>query len=72
MDLNKFIVSQKKLALALYRLDVLELEELLSNGAYLLTRSNIINNNGRCLNIIVESLRKEGFRELCKVFICHT
>ena len=41
MDLNKFIFSQKKLALALYRLDVLALEELLSNGAYLLTRSNI-------------------------------
>ena len=68
MDLNEFIVSQKKLAHALYKVDILELEELLRNGADLLTECDIINNCRSCLNIIVKSLSKEGFKELCKVF----
>lgn len=65
MDLNEFIASQKKLAHALYKLDILVLEELLRNGADLLTECDIINKNQRCLKIIVESLSKEGFKELC-------
>ena len=69
MDLNEFIASQKKLAHALYKLDILVLEELLRNGADLLTECDIINKNQRCLKIIVESLSKEGFKELCKVFM---
>ena len=69
MDLNEFIVSQKKLAHALYKVDILELEELLRNGADLLTECDIINNCRSCLNIIVKSLSKEGFKELCKVFM---
>ena len=69
MDLNEFIVRQEKLVRALYKLDILALEEILLDGADLFTRSDIINNCRSCLNIIVESLSKEGFKELCKVFI---
>ena len=69
MDLNEFIVSQKKLERALLKLDILALEEFLGNGADLLTECDIVNNKRRCLKIIVESLSKEGFKELCKVFM---
>ena len=71
MDLNEFIVSQKKLAHALYKLDILALVELLRNGADLLTECDIINQNRRCLIIIVESLSKEGFKELFKFFMSY-
>ena len=69
MDHNEFIVRQKKLVHALYKLDILALEGLLRNGADLLAICDTINNCRSCLNIIVESLSKEGFKELCKVFI---